>query len=292
MDNRIPRRFGRVLSIALAVATGLTPLASITIGTATTAATTVSHPPAAKPAAAAAMPTSPAQSSVETYILARLNADRAALGLVPFRVDPRLRTIARARTSTMASLNDLSHTVGGDLGRQLTAAGVTWLGWGEDIGWTTYPWGNAAGDSLYTMWKASPDHWRLMTSSTYNYVGIGIGYRPANNGTFSSIVFTEQKDHTPPTAAMSSLTRSGTSISFSWRGAEVLLQTRTAGFKYFDVEYHRDDHGWRIIKHGTLTTHLRLTGRAHGHRFYVRVRAVDKAGNISAWSPSLHILVP
>lgn len=292
MDNRIPRRFGRVLSIALAVATGLTPLASISFGTAATAAATVSHPGSVRAAADSAMPTSPAQSTVESYILARMNADRVALGLLPLRVDPRLRTIARARTSTMATLNDLSHTVGGDLGRQLTAAGVSWLGWGEDIGWTTYPWGNAAGDSLYTMWKASPDHWTLMTSSTYNYVGIGIGYRPANSGTFSSIVFTEQKDHTAPTAAMRSLTRSGTTIYLSWTGADAVLQTHTAGLKSFDIEYHRDDRGWRIIKHGTLSTHLHLSGRVHGHRFYVRVRAVDKAGNVSAWSSTVHILVP
>ena len=292
MDNRIPKRFGRLLSMALAVATGLTPLASLSLGTAEASAATFAQV-SAKPAAdSAAMPTSPAQGTVESYILARMNADRVALGLAPLRVDPRLRDIARQRTSTMATLNDLSHTVAGNLGDELTAAGVTWLGWGEDIGWTTYPWGNAAGDSLYTMWKASPDHWTLMTSATYNYVGIGIGYRPANGGTFSSIVFTEQKDHTAPTVAMTSLARSGTTISFSWSGADVALQTRTAGLGYFDVEYHRDDRGWQMLRHGTLGTHLRLTGRAHGHRFYVRVRAVDKAGNASAWSPAVHILVP
>jgi len=292
MDHRTPRRFGRVLSIALAAATGLTPLATISLGTATAAASTSAQLASTPSSVAASMPSTPTQSTVEAQILAMLNADRVAHGLRPFRVDSRLRTIARQRTSTMATLNNLSHTIAGDLGDELSAAGVQWYGWGEDIGWTTYPWGAAAANSLYTMWKASPEHWTLMMSSTYDYVGIGIGYRPANAGTFSSIVFTESPDRTAPSVKMLSVERTGRTVIFRWSGADVLLQTHTSGFKSFDVEYHRDDRTWSVIRKGTTATHLRLTGRVRGHTYYVRIRGRDRAGNVSGWSRTLRIRIP
>ena len=296
MDNRTPRRFGRLMSIALAAATGLTPMVNLSLGSAGVASaaspSTIAHAPARPSTTAASMPSSPDQTTVEDYILGKMNADRVANGLRPLLMDGRLRSIARQRTTTMATLNDLSHTVAGDLGNELTAIGLQWYLWGEDIGWTTWPWGTAAADSLYSMWKSSPEHWTLMMSPDFDYVGVGIGYRPANAGTFSSIVFVESRDMTPPVVKMLSATRSGTTIVFTWRGADVALQNHTSGLKGFDVEYHRDGRTWRIIRTGTLATYLRLTGRVHRHTYYVRIRGVDKAGNVSRWSATMRIWVP
>jgi hypothetical protein len=242
--------------------------------------------------AADAFPTSPSVDTIEGYLRTWLNADRAANGLQPLRLDLRLRAVARDRASTLAVLNVLDHAAAGDLTTQLTDAAVQEFGWGEDIGWTGYAWGQAAAASLYSMWRHSPEHWTLMMSPDFNYVGIGLGYRATGNATYASVIFTESTDHTAPVARMTGASRTGTTARFSWTGADVLLQTHTAGLASFDIEYKVGGGTWRTIRTGTKATSVSLGSRPRGHSYYLSVRARDGAGNLSAWSPPLHVWVP
>lgn len=234
----------------------------------------------------------PTAATLEGSLLAAVNADRTAIGLVPLRIDPRLRAIADTRSATLASLGVLTHAAAGDLPTQLTAAGVTTETWGEDLGWTTYAWGTPATGNLLAMWRASPEHWALLMSATLNYVGVGLALRSSDGATYASVVFTESPDHTPPVARVTSANRSGTTISFSWRGWDVPLQTHTTGLATFDVLYRASGGYWRVIRSRTTTTSVTIANRPPGHSYYLSVRARDRAGNLSSWSAPLHVWVP
>jgi uncharacterized protein YkwD len=303
MMSRTPRLPRFALSIALVAATGLgglTAVASAPVVYAAALSTEIdvhvgAIAPAAMalaPAATAIIPTSPSRSTIGGWILTWLNADRAARGLRPLRLDTRIRSVADARSEKLATLGVLVHSAAGDLGAQLKTAGVQWFAWGEDIGTTTYPWGRVAARQLYLAWRKSPPHRALLMSASLNYIGIGLGYRASARATYAAIDFTESGDHTAPIARMTSASRTGTTIAFTWRGADVALQTHTSGVRSFDVEYRCGDGSWQVIRQGTKATSIRLAGRSHGHRYFVRVRARDNAGNVSGWSAALHVRVP
>jgi uncharacterized protein YkwD len=274
-----------VLAMALALTIPLTTVAAL-------AAAPLVDGAAIAPSVTSTIPTSPARSTVEGYVLIWVNAARVTRGLRPLRFDPAIRSVARTRAATLASLGVLSHTAAGNLTAQFLAAHVQQWSWGEDIAWTTYSWGYAAARSIFLSWKASAPHWAVLMSATFNYIGIGVGYRSSDRATFAVADLTESRDHTAPTRKMTGDSRSGTTVRFTWSGADIRLQTHTSGLHDFDVEYRRDDGTWRIIRSGTTATSISLRSRATGHRYYVRVRARDNAGNVSGWSASLHVLVP
>jgi uncharacterized protein YkwD len=236
-------------------------------------------------------PNSPSSSTVETYIRTWLNNDRKARGLRSLRVDVTLEAIASTRAGTLASLGVLSHSAPGNLSSQLNSAGVRWYGWGEDIGWSSYSWGRDVAKSLYTMWKNSPGHWKLMMSSHYNYVGIGLGYRWPNSATYASIVFAEMPDHSRPSVKVTSAGRTGTSVWFRYSGTDALLQTHTAGMRDYDIAYRVDNGSWTIIRMHRVARSITFSARAPGHTYYIAVRARDRVGNAS-WSAPAHVTVP
>ena len=232
-------------------------------------------------------------STMGTSLYGWINQDRAARGLRPLRVDSRLQALATDRATSMASLNTLSHAAaGGNLATALTNRGIQWYTYGEAIGVTTYPWGTEAATNIYAMWKGSPTHWSLLMSATFNYVGAGFAYRSSSGRTFASIVFTESVDHTRPVARMRSASRDGSTVKWSWSGYDPVLQTHTAGFRDFDVQYRVDYGTWKTIRIDTTTTSLTLTGRPSGHYYGIRVQGRDRRGNLSAWSSELRVWVP
>ena len=280
------RRFRALPPFALLVSVAL--VAGLAVTTAGFAA------PTSAAASGATTTSTTALNSVESSILTWINRDRAARGLRPLRLDLRLSSLADTRAARMASKNTLSHTAaGGDFGPLLySLLGVPSWSWGEDIGWTGYPYGSQAASSLYSMWKQSATHWALMMSSRMNYIGVGVAYRSSNHTTWASLVFTESADHTRPVARMAGDGRSGTTISFSWSGADRPLQTHTAGLKNFDVQYRVDSGSWRVIRSGTTARSITLSGRARHHTYYLRVQARDNRGNLSGYTTSLHVSVP
>lgn len=228
--------------------------------------------------------------NIEASLMAWVNADRQQRGLVPLRKYGKLWTLAGDRAATMASTGVLKHP--SCLSCMLDARGIQWYLNGEVIAWTSWPWGSQAAESIYKSWKASPEHWNLLMSDRFNYLGVGVAYRKSNGTTWASIVLTESKDRTDPWARMTSVSRSGDDITFSWTGADRKLQTHTAGLKNYDVQLKRDSGSWRTIRTGITATTLTLWNRAHGHVYKLRVRARDYRGNVSGWTTKLKIWVP
>lgn len=225
-------------------------------------------------------------------VLGWMNRDRADRGLVRLREWGVLDSLATDRARRMASSGTLSHdAAGGNIGSVLNAEGVDWFSYGEIIGMSGYPWGSRSAAHIYSMWKASPAHRALMFSDTYNYAGAGFA-RAADGTTWASVVFTESKDHTAPIARNRSLSRSGTTVYFSWSGKDRRLQTHTAGLRSFDVQYRRDGGSWHLIRDNTTSTSLKLRDRAHGHWYGFRVQSKDRRGNLSRWTSETRIWVP
>ncbi len=243
-----------------------------------------------------ATPATVSASSTATVMAAELlswlNRDRVAAGLRPLLAWTAMGTVANQRSARMAATQTLSHqAAGGDPGTALTSAGIGWYGFGEIIGESSYPWGGQAAYNLYSMWRSSPVHHAIMFSASYNYIGVGIA-RAGSGTTWSSILFTESADHTPPTANNGSLTSSGTTLRFSWSGIDRPLQTHTAGLRGFDVQFSVDGGSWYLLRHSTTATSLIVTGRARQHSYSFRVRSSDRRGNLSGWTAAKRIWLP
>jgi uncharacterized protein YkwD len=244
--------------------------------------------------AAFAAPASAATSATEAerMIIGWINRDRSAQGLVPLVRLYDLSVISGRRATRMAERNVLSHTVAGNLASQINARNVSWYAYGENIGYTTAKWSVEAAKSLYRMWKASSGHWRLIMSDDFNYIGVGLAYRSSNKRTFGSIVFTESPDRTGARATITSASRNGDDIRWAWNGADVKLQTHTAGLRDYDVQYRIGSGSWVLLYNNTTRTSLALADRIDGRRYGLRVRATDRRGNIGAWTAEMPIYIP
>jgi uncharacterized protein YkwD len=228
--------------------------------------------------------------SMESSILGWVNAERSKRGLVPLRSHGGLAGIAGDRAATMASTGVMAHT--GCLSCPLNARGIQWYGAGEVIAYTTWPWGSQAAKSVFNGWKGSSSHWALLMSNQFNYIGIGVAYRGASSATFAAGVLIESVDGTKPRARMQSVSRSGTTVTWRWTGADTALQTHTAGLRNFDVQYRTDGGSWSTIRKGTAARSLSLDYRTRGHWYGLRVRARDHRGHMSGFTSELRVWVP
>lgn len=256
-------------------------LAALVIAALGTAAGPIAHPGVAAASTA---------DTMEATIVSLVNAERTKRGLVPLRIHSQLVDLAGDRAAYMASINTLQHI--SCLTCTFAARGIQAYGESEVIAWTSYPWGSEAAKSIFTSWKNSPTHWALLMSSTSNYIGVGVAYRSSNGRTYSSAVMSESKDRTKPWAKMTGGSVSGTTVSWSWTGADTQLQTHTAGLKNFDVQYRVDSGTWSTIRSGTTARSLSVGSRAHGHWYGLRVRARDNLGYVSNYSSELRVWVP
>src|SRR5919107_3033349 len=116
-------------------------------------------------------------SQAESYEVQLLNKQRAALGLVPVRVDSRLTAIARARSYDMAKKDYFGHRQpdGKWAWDLMTAAGITWYGAGEILAWNH---GSAdlgpSAENAAQQWRNSPGHYAVIKDANFNYVGVGV----------------------------------------------------------------------------------------------------------------------
>jgi uncharacterized protein YkwD len=245
----------------------------------------------AAPAPAAATDLTPA--TVEASILSLVNRERTERGLRPLRRDLPLAAIAGERVANLVGATSFSHAAaGGSLTPPLDGAGVQWYRWGEVLAWRAGGLATTTAAAIVGGWRRSSSHWALLMSRTFNYVGFGVAVRPSDSRVFAAGVLTESKDHTAPGARVTSATRSGTTITFAWRGYDPPLQTHWAGLRDFDVWYRVDGGTWRLIRDNTTATSLRLSSRARGHRYELMVRARDRANNRGAPSAPVGIRVP
>jgi uncharacterized protein YkwD len=232
------------------------------------------------------------ESDGAARILARINSDRVAAGLVAYRVDSRLAALAGNRATWMAVNDRMSHqSFGGAVYDAIAARGVTAYSSGEAVGSTNAGVGVAAADYLYPLWIASPEHHDLIFSSAFNYIGVGLAYRQASNETFASLVFAESPDHSNPVAQLTSGKAVGQTVTFTWSGRDGALQSHTAGLRDFDVQYRVDAGPWRTIRTHTTATKLVLGARPAGHTYSIRVRDRDRRNNLSSWTAARTVRV-
>lgn len=228
--------------------------------------------------------------TIEANLLSWVNAERTKRGLVPLRLHSGLVDLAGDRAATLASTGVLSHP--SCLSCILSTRGIQNYSNGETVSYTTYPWGDQAAQSIYNGLKGSPVHWGLLMSSKFNYVGIGVAYRSANSSTWAAINLTESLDRTNPWSKVGTGNRNGTTVSWTWSGADVSLQTHTAGLKNYDVQYRVDSGSWSTIRSATTATSLSLASRASGHYYGLRVRARDNRDNVAGYAAELRVWVP
>ncbi len=131
-----------------------------------------------------------------------------------------------------------------------------------------------------------------MMSSRYNYVGIGLAFRPSTGQTYGSIVFIEGRDRSGPVASMLSVTRTGHDIRWTWTATDAPLQSHVSGVAGYQIQTRTDLGAWRTVSTLSRATSRTVHGNASGHTYGVRVRPMDKAGNKGSWSRELRIWVP
>ncbi len=231
-------------------------------------------------------------SDAEALAIVWINSDRMDRGLAPLRTDGDLAAIAGLRASRMASANVMSHTVGGNIASQLDWYNVAWYRYGETIGWSTASFPTNSARAIYQAWMGSSAHRALLLSSNLNYIGVGLAYRSSNHRTYGSAILTEAPDHTRPIARVTGSARSGDDVRWTWNGYDPRLQTHTAGFRDYDVQYRIGSGAWSLYRDNTTSTSLALANRAHGRYYSIRVRATDRRGNVGAWSSERRIWVP
>lgn len=244
----------------------------------------------ARPAPAAAADLTVAAAEIEMVRL--LNAERAKAGLVPVRVDSRLMSIARQRSTDMAARHYFSHTQpdGRDVFDYIASAGIKWYGAGEIIAWNTWPTLAESAQAARTGWMKSSPHKAIVMSSSYNYVGIGVAIDKSNGRKIWTGVFMKGPDRTggwTKMKPMSTVALAGDSryrnLTVSWSGGDIRLVTLTAGFRHYQIQVRTDGGAWTWWSYGTTST-SRGIRVWRGHDYDLRVRSCDKAGNCGGWA--------
>ena len=262
----------RLTSLTIAAVLGLAVLAPA--AGATTAA----------PVSAAAI------TAAEQAMVVALNADRAALGLVPVQVDARLMAIARARSVDMATKGYFSHTQpdGRNVFNILTAQAVSWYNAGEIIAVNNYPMDSTA-SVANRQWMNSPGHKAIIISKDLNYVGVGLALDPATGKKLWTAVYIKGPDRTGARASVTGAAlRTGPTAGsryakLTWSGYDPKLQVLTAGLAGFTVQRRVDGGAWTTAVTSTTSTYTTFQVRI-GHLTEFRVAARDKKGNQGVWS--------
>jgi uncharacterized protein YkwD len=268
-------------------ATGLRRLASITFAAVLGLAIVG---PASVAAATPPLVDGTAVAAAETAMVSALNADRAALGLLPVQVDSRLMAIARARSADMVAKTYFSHTQpdGRNVFNILTGQGITWYNAGEIIAWNNYPMDSTV-SVANRQWMNSPGHKAIIISNDLNYVGVGLALDPATGKKLWTAVYIKGPDRTPARAATTGAAlRTGPTATtryakLTWVGFDPKLQVLTAGLAGFTVQRRIDGGAWTTAVALTTTTYANFQVGV-GHLTEFRVAARDKRGNQGTWS--------
>jgi uncharacterized protein YkwD len=223
--------------------------------------------------------------AAETKVLRDVNRIRVGNGRKPLRLDRRTSQVARARSLDMAAKRYFAHVEpDGDDARSLLrrrdipATSVT-----ENIGHTYGLTLKAGSKQMAKWWFRSPPHRRQMLARDNNYIGIGIARR-GSRLTYTAI-FTRSRDKTDPRIVIDETTLSddGTQVTVDWHGVDPQLATGTAGIRGYDLERFTPLDGWGPVS-GSTRGSERSFWRLGNVDSHVRIRAVDKAGNVSPWA--------
>lgn len=230
-------------------------------------------------------------AAAENEMVRLLNVERARYGLIPVRLDSRLTSIARARSTNMAQLHYFSHTQpdGRDVFDLINAAKISWQGAGEIIAWNNAPTLAESAPMARTGWMNSPGHRAIVLSTGYNYVGIGLAIDASNGHKLWTGVFMKGPDRTGGWAtwgpAPSQTLAAGArykDVTLTWTRGDVQLVINTAGFSHNQLRIRTDAGLWTTW--GTTTTAKSRALRIwRGHSYEVGLRSCDRVGNCGTW---------
>jgi uncharacterized protein YkwD len=229
--------------------------------------------------------------AAEQQMLTLVNAERAKAGLVALRIDSRLASIARARSTDMATRHYFSHTQpdGRKVFDYLTANRIKWYAAGEIIAWNDWPGLDDSAVRARNDWMGSRTHRAIILSANYNYVGFGVAFEASTGRWLWTGVFMKGPDRTggwvrfgpvgEPDVAAAARYRT---VSINWQGGDIRLSILTAGLRHYQTQVRTDGGAWSWLSTGTTITRrsLRLWD---GHVYDFRARACDRVGNCSSW---------
>jgi hypothetical protein len=124
-----------------------------------------------------------------------------------------------------------------------------------------------------------------MVSAGYNYFGFGAA-TTADGKLYYAGVYAKMPDHTAPRARFTRVTSyvldaRHRRVTIRWTGADVRLQTLTAGMHRFQVQFRQVNHPWQ--RWTTTIGHRKSITLVRGADYEFRIHALDRAGNWTPW---------
>ena len=197
--------------------------------------------------------------------------------------------IARARSVDMVEKSYFSHTQpdGRNAFDMLREQNIKWYGAGEIIAWNNSSWDQTVSIANHG-WMNSSGHRAIITSSNYNYVGVGFAFDAASGKKMWTAVFIKGPDRTAAKATVytprvvASPTSTTRKVKVAWTGYDPRLQVLTSGLRSYEIQRRVDGGSWTTLLSSTT---LRVTYFyvSTGHFYEFRIAARDNAGNTGAW---------
>ena len=146
----------------------------------------------ASPGAALAWDSGAFSSSSAKQLVALTNRSRAAAGLRALRVDSTLASVARWRSKDMIERDYFSHDIPGygSVFERLDSKGYCYRIAGENIGWNTYPDGDATA-AIHAMFMDSSGHRKNILGKAWDVVGVG-AYKGADGKKMWTVLFADR----------------------------------------------------------------------------------------------------
>jgi uncharacterized protein YkwD len=145
-----------------------------------------------RPATAAAWDEGAYSSSSEKELVALTNRSRAAAGLKALKVDSALRSIARWRSKDMIKRDYFSHDIPGygSVFDKMSDKGYCYKLAGENIGWNTFPDGDAT-RAIHEAFMDSSGHRKNILGKKWDRIGIG-AYQGADGKKMWTVLFADK----------------------------------------------------------------------------------------------------
>ena len=145
----------------------------------------------AAPAPTLAWDSNAFDASSEADLIALTNRSRANAGLKALKVDAALTSIARWRSQDMIQNDYFSHSIPGygKVFTKLDDTGYCYKVAGENIGWNTYPDGEATG-AIHQMFMDSGGHRANILGASWDAVGIG-AYKGPDDKKMWTVLFAD-----------------------------------------------------------------------------------------------------
>ncbi|CAN5760188.1 hypothetical protein BH24CHL6_BH24CHL6_12780 [soil metagenome] len=127
-------------------------------------------------------------TKAEARLHSLINSARASRGLAKLRWHGRLADVAQYRSNDMVRRGYFAHPSRTAMARLLRANGVRWSRWAETLAWNSRRSALVSANYTFRQWRNSRVHWSILTSSRYNYVGIGLARTKSGRNIWTAVL--------------------------------------------------------------------------------------------------------